>query len=340
MESVNGELLVSIVSPVYNASAFIEQTIKSVQKQSYTNWELILVDDCSSDNSASIINTLADLDSRIKYLRTEKNSGNARVPFEKGYDYAKGCFIIGMGHDDLLEENYLKKMISRQKETDADVVLSRMCPFGDDNCKCVPDQGFDMNQVLSNEDSISLTIGEWKLSLNGFFAKRDLLMQRKEYAKTYPTKNYMNSDELDGRLMLLMSNKVAFADAKYNYRIIQSSITHKVSVKLFERLFVDKQLEDIICREFGKEGDLAKNMRKTRIDAIFYWTDEFLLLKDKFSIKERGKIIKMIKSNYSSLNLRLIRKEMTSHSIKWKFAYCTCFWLFFSFRVIAMQKYL
>lgn len=71
------EPLVSIITPVYNAERFLEDTIKSIQKQSYKNWELILVDDCSKDSSSEIIEKFQNSDDRIRYIKLEKNSGAA-----------------------------------------------------------------------------------------------------------------------------------------------------------------------------------------------------------------------------------------------------------------------
>jgi len=63
------EPLVSIITPVYNAERFLSDTIKSVQNQTYKNWEILLIDDCSKDNSAQIIKEFQKYDNRIKYIK-------------------------------------------------------------------------------------------------------------------------------------------------------------------------------------------------------------------------------------------------------------------------------
>ncbi|OQS61922.1 glycosyltransferase family 2 protein, partial [Actinobacillus suis] len=68
--------LISIIMPVYNAEEYIEEAIKSVLNQTYSNWELILVDDCSTDNSCNVIQKYL-LDIRIKFFRNKINSGPA-----------------------------------------------------------------------------------------------------------------------------------------------------------------------------------------------------------------------------------------------------------------------
>ena len=69
--------LVSIIVPVYNAERFLEDTIKSVKNQTYSNWELIFVNDCSPDNSVEIINKYLKKDKRIKLFLQEQNGGAA-----------------------------------------------------------------------------------------------------------------------------------------------------------------------------------------------------------------------------------------------------------------------
>ena len=67
--------LVSIITPCYNSAATIRETIRSVIAQSYVNWELLIIDDCSNDDSVKIIMEFMDTDSRIYYLKTEHPSG-------------------------------------------------------------------------------------------------------------------------------------------------------------------------------------------------------------------------------------------------------------------------
>lgn len=98
---MNSIPFVSVVIPCYNASAFIAQTIESVINQTYQNWEMIIVDDCSTDNSAEIIKRYASADRRIKYLKTDKSSGSPALPRNIGIDAAYGDFIAFLDADDV-----------------------------------------------------------------------------------------------------------------------------------------------------------------------------------------------------------------------------------------------
>lgn len=102
--------LVSIITPVYNAEKFILETIQSVQNQTYSNWEHILVDDCSSDHSCKLIEALQEKDSRIKLVRLAENSGPA-VARNKAIDLAKGRYLAFLDADDIWFDFHLKDSI-------------------------------------------------------------------------------------------------------------------------------------------------------------------------------------------------------------------------------------
>ena len=104
------EPLVSIITPVYNAERFLSDTIKSVQNQTYKNWEILLIDDCSKDNSAQIIIEFQKYDNRIKYIKLKKNSG-ASVSRNEGIRNAKGRFIAFVDSDDIWKPEKLEIQI-------------------------------------------------------------------------------------------------------------------------------------------------------------------------------------------------------------------------------------
>ena len=106
--------LVSIVTPVYNAERFIEKTIKSVLAQTYEDFEMILVDDCSPDKSEVVIRNLAALDSRIKYVKLDENAG-AAVARNTGLEHAQGQYIAFIDSDDVWKPEKLSKQIAYMK---------------------------------------------------------------------------------------------------------------------------------------------------------------------------------------------------------------------------------
>jgi teichuronic acid biosynthesis glycosyltransferase TuaG len=107
--------LVSIVTPVYNAERFIDDTIKSVQAQSYPDWELLLIDDCSTDDTPEVIMKYLESDPRIKYQRLGTNAGQARAR-NIAMAKANGRYIAFIDSDDIWHPNKLKIQLSFMKE--------------------------------------------------------------------------------------------------------------------------------------------------------------------------------------------------------------------------------
>ena len=103
--------LVSIITPAYNAAEYIVETIESVLAQTYPNWEMLIVNDCSKDNTAAIVQSYATKDKRIKLINLKQNSG-AAVARNTAIQNAKGRYIAFLDSDDLWKKDKLQKQLS------------------------------------------------------------------------------------------------------------------------------------------------------------------------------------------------------------------------------------
>lgn len=109
--------LVSIITPNYNSEKYIRETIESVQAQTYTNWEMLVIDDCSTDGSLKILKELSEKDNRVKILLNKRNSG-AAVSRNFGLREAKGKWIAFLDSDDLWKPDKLEKQLCFMTEND------------------------------------------------------------------------------------------------------------------------------------------------------------------------------------------------------------------------------
>ena len=119
---------ISIVIPVFNASQYIAETVESVISQTYTNWELILVNDGSLDDSGIICDRLSEKDERIRVFHQE-NSGVSTAR-NKGIELAKGEWIVFIDSDDYVDRNMLEVMLSNSKNMDLVVCPLKEFPTG------------------------------------------------------------------------------------------------------------------------------------------------------------------------------------------------------------------
>lgn len=116
--------LVSIITPCYNAERFIRATIESIISQTYPNWEMIIVDDCSKDNSAEIITEYANKDPRIRYFCTDKPSGSPTLPRNIGIQNANGRYITFLDADDIFLPTKLQHQIECFTKSNIGIVFS------------------------------------------------------------------------------------------------------------------------------------------------------------------------------------------------------------------------
>lgn len=115
--------MISIVVPVHNAEKFLEETIKSVMAQTYTDWELLLVDDCSKDASKTIASGYEAMDKRIRLIALEENVGAAKAR-NVGIKESKGAYLAFLDADDIWVKEKLERELKFMKEKQAAFVFS------------------------------------------------------------------------------------------------------------------------------------------------------------------------------------------------------------------------
>jgi glycosyltransferase involved in cell wall biosynthesis len=117
---------ISVIVPVYNAGEFLAPCINSVLKQSFADFELILVDDASSDESLSYCQQIAKTDSRIRLIEKDLNEGVSAAR-NIALDIAVGSYVTFIDGDDLLHHQFLESLYSIAQSEDADVVTAKIC---------------------------------------------------------------------------------------------------------------------------------------------------------------------------------------------------------------------
>ena len=120
---MNNCIDISVVVPVYNTDKYLKEALDGIIKQSFTNIEIILINDGSTDNSGQICEEYQKLDSRIKVFH-QKNLG-ASIARNRGLDMAQGKYIIFLDSDDIFSPDLLEKLYNRAISTDADVTICR-----------------------------------------------------------------------------------------------------------------------------------------------------------------------------------------------------------------------
>lgn len=246
---MNHSILFTVIVPVYNAELYIRRAIESVINQIYTRWELILVDDCSTDSTPQIIEEYVHIYSNINYTRLSQNSGNAKIPRDTGVQVATGDYCVMFDSDDELSTDYLQNAYEAILNHGADVVISRLHMRNIATRELIgtlpSTENFKMPS--SGKDACELILSSWQFSGGGMVFCKKLY----EYVKELNPLNYMYSDEMSERILVYYANKVSLSNGVYTYWQHSESITHKYSSKLFDMLDVDLQLIDFTQQRYN-----------------------------------------------------------------------------------------
>ena len=254
--SVN-DSLVSIIVPIYNAEKYLDSCIQSVLRQTYTNWELILIDDGSTDKSGRIAEEYGFADERITVFH-QKNLG-VSLARNQGIDEATGNYVVFLDADDELIEDCLAKTVNIAEETNADVVAGRSCE----------------NQELFQDRIIWTGAEALENSLKDHlftYSACAKLIRREFIGKTRFTPDIrINEDSYFVFQLLCKQNVFVLTnDVIYFYRANSESSSRTVfSEKYFDILKVSELKYKKIEEQFPQMHDLAKNMLlKARMNVL------------------------------------------------------------------------
>lgn len=162
--------VVSVVMPCYNAAKFITESIQSVINQSFKDWELIVVDDCSKDNSREIVQSFADKDQRIRLICSEKASGSPATPRNIGIEHSRGVYVAFLDSDDLWTNDKLEVQLEKFKEGDYAIVYANyevMLEDGKRTGKVVREPSYTDYKQLLKYNSIGCSEAMFKKSCLG-----------------------------------------------------------------------------------------------------------------------------------------------------------------------------
>lgn len=207
--------LVSIVTPVYNAGRFVSLTIDSVLNQTYSNWEMLLINDGSTDNSAEIIEQYVERDPRIK-LFSQPNAGSASAR-NNGIRMARGRYICLLDADDMWDCDFLEMQLLLMKKHNAKLVYSSFRRVDAEGKEClrpflVPKQVTYSDMLVTN--SIGCLTGVYDTKKYGkMFLHEELGSLRDDYVYWL---------EILKKVGLAYGNQQVLA----SYRILSTSQTH------------------------------------------------------------------------------------------------------------------
>lgn len=221
-------MLISVVTPCFNVEPFLDTFFGSILGQSYPHFELICVDDCSTDGTWDKLTEYSKKDDRVRIYRRESNSGCCKIPREEAISHATGDWIVYVDADDFIDPDYLEQLVQRHQETGADLIATRSVTYqAPSEEPSIPNDQFDFSQILPPEKALELCVGGWQISGAGALTKKSANLRCHNYLNTSRSFGRDNSDELTFREIILYSTKVAFCDTTYHVLYNPGSITRR-----------------------------------------------------------------------------------------------------------------
>jgi len=288
------KIILSIILPVYNVEEYLEKSLDSILNQSYKEYEFIIVDDGSKDNSLGIIKRYSSKFKNFKFISQDNKGVSAARNI--ALENAEGEYILFVDSDDFLEKDMIEKIISTALNTKADIVISNYYLFYDENnyIKFIKDmpkfhlyESFEIiDMILNNKIQGQL----WnKLFKSTLLKNNDFFFEEGRYIQDiFPVFKVVNK-----------SNKIAYIDeGLYFYRQRETSTVHKKNKKLTEDYY--HAMKSIIT--YIEENNINVNKYSLRIFKgyvfsyfIYHYTNE--------DLNNNYKAFK--KSNYIDINVHL-----------------------------------
>lgn len=254
--------LITVIVPVYNVKNYLNACINSILEQTYSNLEIILVDDGSTDGSQDICDFYAKKDIRVKVFHT-KNGGVARAR-NIGLEHATGDFISFIDSDDVINKSFYTVMLNLIQDCNVDVAMCSMQRFSEDSE--INDlqiaASLDDSQVVNTEMARAAVFGEYSMmytsSSNKLYCKKNVEGLRFAEGRIYEDAHFIKQ-------LLASPITIAHLDAPlYYYRYVKSSILHKK---------ITKQNYDIctLHEEYAEEYISTGNQELYTLSRLHYY---------------------------------------------------------------------
>lgn len=297
---------ISIIVPIYNLESYLPKCIDSILAQTFTDFELILVDDGSTDRSKEICDQYARLDQRVKVIH--KKNGGIASSRNAGLEVARGKYIGFVDNDDYINEFMFEILYQNAEKFSADIVVC-------DYIKIVEDQEYNLDQV---DETYKLKHFNNREALNSIYRDMNNATFIYPWNKLYKRLLFddiryelgnIYDDETVAHKLLYKSKKVTYVQRTLYYYVQRkgSQINSPFSVKKFGRVYALKDRE-VFFRNMN-ERELHQKALKHYMD-VFFWY--YFLAKS--TLQDVDKELKQLKRTFDQSLMELLKHK----EISWK----------------------
>lgn len=313
--------MISVIIPVFNVEKYIHVCLNSILNQSYEDFEVICIDDASTDSSLQILEYFAKKDSRIKILKNDSNKGPGYTR-NRGLNISKGKYIAFLDGDDWFSSNAFKILLEKIEKDNLDVLMFRNIVYYQDSKEFGMESYYDMDYLNEFESKV---FNHFDLDKTKFFSMSNAPWN-KIYLKSF----------LDENNIRFTNKNLIHEDNPFFYKVITSA--KRVSIiKTYlhcrrrrpgsittlnnERVFDNIEISYLIIEIFLENLQLYEYYKKEILTFIFAsllnWKYE--LIEDKFKKEFYNEVLKVYEVFYNKYNLKQDIFEHVNKDILKKF---------------------
>lgn len=277
---------------VYNAEQWLHKSIASVLSQTYSNWELLCMDDGSVDNSLSILHEYARMDNRIR-VYSYKHTGSHSVMVNNAIQLSGGEFVTTIDSDDYVSTDFLELTIKRVLETDADLCVSNMYRVNVAGEFLSSLEGVNGNTEIeiNSKEAVVYSL-DWSISALGIWRKNIFI--------NIPADETGFSIEYTTRQRLLACNKVVFSRGIYYYVQHDKAITKRLGPRRFYYVVLDVKILQLL-RDNKFDKDILSNYYYDSIKRLINCCCLFYRSRRNLSHNDRRLVYDYLLLSYSFL---------------------------------------
>ena len=331
MDYLNKEL-VSIIVPVYNSSAYIENCVNGLLRQSYKNIEIILVDDGSSDDSLDKCRILSQLDTRIVvYSKKKLGASSAR---NMGIEYAQGYWLVFVDSDDTVKVDYVKHLVDGAYLSSVDFVISGI-QYWNTQTESRIDKVYE--KILLKEDNLVECIVKYRIYENGGpiskLYKASIIHDHS--IRFNENLHYAEDCDFVLKYISFISYLLFINSVDYIYRLTPNSLSHRrLSLATEEMCLLEmqKRYQDLSSRFKGYNLNLYKaSIIQYYLRVLLGITDSDLCISEK--IRSLRLLMCKCKNYYTYSEYFLYKPYCINESIQHKLL-----WFGYSFMILIYEK--
>ena len=299
---------ISILMPVYNGSQWLHEAINSVLEQTFNDFELICINDSSTDNSEEILKEYSIKDSRVKYFTKENEGPGAALNY--GIKKSSGQYLCFIDQDDKYAPNYLEEMFSTIEKTNCDVCVCNAFFWENDKLSKIPYPDVQMSIGIVNISSANK-----KKAFSGHYSPHWTKIMKKGFLEKnniyFPSRENKAHDVPFHYKLIGLCDKIGYIkDCIYYHRVHENQISHNFDAGLYYLMTIEDVLNWI------EENNIARKRKKIIKQYLKFLIERSAQqAKDSFVYKE---LLEIISKHYDFISRCILKRYVKKKQRKFE----------------------